>query len=359
MIHSRLARVIPVLICLAAASRLPSQEERRNTPPGLRLSAPAPNQRIEDGPVQFRWEYDPGTFAIAAKSFEFRIEDSRKNFQRLESVAKTDGSGPDGFRFDDIRSVLRRHGRYRWTVTALDSAGNPVAQAKQWFLIQVPNLSGAEPAASPQTFRYSFRFQGRHWSDLAGYRSLLDQASPKTHLEGHGEIGIGFHQRWTPSRRVEMSEHIVFLTNIGIGLELGPRVRIVENRYFALSPWVRTRYGWASTGIGHRTSRLAEAATGLDVAMLPTGNLVFTAGWIPLHRIEYGLLSGGPAVVNGWGYEAGVRICFPRTLMGTPAMLGGGFDYRRIPITFTAGSLKDRNTGKRLLFQKIGIEYLF
>jgi hypothetical protein len=273
-------------------------------------------------------------------------------------VTPIDTSGFGALYLAERNALFTRHGRYYWKVVAKDSAGNQVGSAEQSFFVPPPVLQSISPSAS-RRYPYSATIQYRHWSGFSEYRSLVEAAYPKTHLQSYWDFGFGFHQYWDGGLKAELQERFVFQSNIGLGAEVLQRLQLLQNAYFALHPWGRGRLCWFSTGLENRTSRTTELSLGFDCALMPGGNVVLFAAWIPWLVTGYGVRGDGVRTLDGWGFEAGFRLFLPRKFIGNVKMFGTDLDFQRLPFAFSIGRLEDRNSGKNLEYRKFGMTYLF
>jgi hypothetical protein len=326
------------------------------TPVLLQLRTPEAGRRIQNSTILFSWNVAGGDSVFRSRRFDLQIWDKKKRFKRTLTVESKDTTGYGQIYVFDSRHVFKRHGKYYWKVIAVDSAGSQVVSGTGAFVIPAPRL---ESSLGQPLFPFSVRYQYNPWSDFNGYQSFIRTVYPRTQLQSYSDVSLGFHQSWGATFRYELQERMLLLSQIGLGAELIPRVRLMRNAFVAITAWGRGKQCWYSTGLENYASTMTEAAIGCEFAVMPGGSLAVSGAWIPLQRVRYGLLGGGLRTLDGSGFETGVRLTIPRSLLSTIRVLGFDLDFQRIPISIGFGRIKDGYSGIRLDFRRFTVEYLF
>jgi hypothetical protein len=326
------------------------------TAASLQLRTPDADRRIQNGNILFSWNVVGGDSVFHSRWFDLQIWDKKKRFKRTFRVESRDTTDYGQVTVFDGRHVFKRHGKYYWKVIGIDSAGRQLTSGTNAFVIPAPKL---EKRFAQPFFPFAIRYQYNHWSNFNAYQSFIRTVYPKNQLQSHSDLSLGFHQAWGETAGFELQERLLLLSQVGLGAELTPRVRLVRNTFVALTAWGRGKQCWYSTGLENYASTMTEAAIGCECAVMPGGNLSVSGAWIPVQRIRYGLLGGGLRTLEGSGFEAGVRVTMPRSLLSTIRVFGFDLDFQRIPVGVEFGRIKDGYSGIRLDTRRFNIEYLF
>jgi hypothetical protein len=343
--------VRPVGIAAPQSNQVPSGKPSR-----LLLLSPAGDKRITGGTLQFFWKLQDREPSFRIKHFELRIWDRKKRFQNTQIVTPRDTSGYGFYQVFDVRGIFKHHGKYYWKVLAVDSTGNQTVSFTYAFIVPAPKLKARILQAD---YPFSLHTQYNHWSNIAEYRSFIGPLYPKSQMQSYTDLGFGFHQSWGETANFELQERLLLLTQIGLGAEIVPKIRILQNAFITLTPWSRGRQCWYSTGLDQYASTMTEAAFGCDCAVMPGGNVVLSGAWVPMHRIRYGLREGGLRTLKGRGFEAGIRLTMPKSILANVKFFGSDIDFQRVPLTIVFGRIKDEYTGIHLDYRKFTLEYLF
>jgi hypothetical protein len=322
----------------------------------LELRTPEAGRRIRNSNILFSWNVVGGDSVFPSRRFDLQIWDKKKRFKQTFSVEARDTTGYGQVYVFDSRHVFKRHGKYYWKVIGMDSAGRQLSSGTGAFVIPAPKL---EKRFGQPFFPFSIRYQYNHWSNFSAYQSFLRMVYPRTQLQSHSDLSLGFHQAWGETAGFELQERLLLLSQVGLGAELTPRVRLVRNAFVALTAWGRGKQCWYSTGLENYASTMTEAAIGCEFAVMPGGSLAVSGAWIPVQRIRYGLLGGGLRTLDGSGFETGVRLTVPRSLLSAIRVFGFDLDFQRIPMGVEFGRIKDGYSGIRLDYRRFNIEYLF
>jgi hypothetical protein len=339
-------------------SRVPAQAAPGSAvaPPVIKLLTPDANRRIQGSNVIFGWRIQEGSPAFSCRRFDVQIWDKKKRFKREFRVEPRDTSGAGQLVVFNGRQIFKRHGKYFWKVIGTDSTGRQLASGTGAFVIPAPRL---ENRAAQPFYPLSLRAQYNHWSEFAPYESFLRTIYPKSQMKSHSDLSLGFQQTWGKTDGFQLQERLLLLSQIGLGAELTPRLRVFRNSFVSWTVWGRGKQCWYSTGLENYASTLTEAALGCDFSVMPGGSVTVSGAWIPAQRTRYGLLSGGLRTLDGSGFETGVRLTLPRSLISTIRVLGVEIDFQRIPLGAEFGRIKDAYSGVRLDFRRFYIEYLF
>ena len=326
------------------------------TAPILRLQTPDANRRIRTSNILFSWRILQGDPVFRPQRFDVQVWDRKKRFKREFHVESRDTTGYGQLYLFNGRGVFKRHGKYFWKVIGTDSAGRQLASGTGAFIIPAPRMDNR--VVQP-FYPLSIRYQYNHWSDFSSYKSFVHTIYPKSHLQSYSDLSLGFHQSWGETAAFGLQERLLLISKIGLGAELTPRLRVLRNSFVAWTVLGRGKLGWYSTGLKNYASTLTEAAIGCEFAVMPGGSLTVSGAWIPIQRIRYGLLAGGLRTFEGSGFETGVRLTLPRSLISTIRVLGFEIDFQRIPVGVEFGRVKDGYSDIRLDYRKFYVEYLF
>ncbi|MDM7925181.1 MAG: hypothetical protein QUS35_04095 [bacterium] len=356
MKSARSTALILFFACLAVlqSGAVPARAAAR--PARILLVTPTDGRKIDGQAVLFSWKAEETDSTFKPGFYEVQIWDKAKNFRRTVRVQAEDSTGYGQAWIHNPRQVFRKHGAYLWRVVALDGNGRQRISGTRRFVMPPPRI---KPLMAGPGKGHSLRLEYNHWSDFDSYRRFTDPLYPKTHLKSYADIGIGFRQSWETAVPFTVQERLLLLSQIGMGAELTPRVRILQNTFLAVDPWVRGRQCWYSTSLKHYSGTISEIAAGTDVVVMPGGHLVLSGAWLPVNRIRYGLRGGGLRTLQGAGWEAGVTVTLPRSLLSVIRVAGVNVDFQRMPIGFVFGRVDDGLTDIRLDYRRFSIEYLF
>jgi hypothetical protein len=359
MNHMKRVRSTAAVWLLAFLSICPSgpiAAQARTGQLRLLLITPEDNRKVEGLAVLFSWKAQDADSTFKPSRFEVQIWDKAKKFRRTLRSGADDSTGYGQTWVTNPRQVFRKHGSYLWRVVAFDDLGRQRLSETRRFIMPPPRI---KPLMAGLRNDHSLRFTYNYWSDFDSYRRFTDPLYPKTHLKSYIDLGIGFRQSWESWVPVSIQERLLLLSQIGMGAELTPKVRILQNTYVAVDPWARGRECWYSTSLKHYSGTLSEIAIGADAVVMPGGHLVLSGAWLPVNRIRYGLRGGGLRTLQGTGWEAGVTVTIPRSLLSVVRIMGVNVDFQKIPLCIVFGRVKDDLTEIQLDYRKFSVEYLF
>jgi hypothetical protein len=343
-------------VCLAVPPLMPAPLRAGTQSPHLLVLTPADKRKVEGTAVLFSWKVQGIDSTFRPGRFEVQIWDKTKNFRRTLRTEAVDTTGYGQAWVYNPRQVFRRHGSYLWKVIAVDSLGRQRVSETRRFIMPAPRI---RPLMAGSGNAYSLRCTFNHWSNFNSYRRFTDPLYPKTHLASYADLGFGFRQGWETRLPFALQERLLLLSQIGMGAELTPKVRILQNTFLAIDPWARGRQCWYSTSLKQYSGTLSEIAVGCDAVVMPGGHVTLTGAWLPLDRIRYSLKEGGLRTLKGTGWEAGFTVTIPRSLLSVVRIMGVNVDFQRIPIGVTFGRIEDDLTDIRLDYRKFSVEYLF
>jgi hypothetical protein len=356
MIRVRPTAALLTVLCLEALSFASAARAAGTRSARLLILTPSDHRKVEGTALLFSWKVQGADSTFRPGRFEIQIWDRAKKFRRTIRTEAADTSGYGQAWVYNPRLSFRRHGSYLWKVIASDSLGRQIASETRRFVMPAPRI---RPLMAGVGNAYSLRCTFNHWSNFDSYRRFTDPLYPKTHLESYADLGFGFRQAWETGHPFTLQERLLLLSQIGMGAELTPKVRILQNTFLALDPWARGRECWYSTSLRQYSGTLSEVAVGCDAVVMPGGHVTLSGAWLPLNRIRYGLREGGLRTLKGTGWEAGVTVTLPRSLLSVVRIAGVSVDFQRIPLGFTFGSVRDDLTDVRLDYRKFSVEYLF
>ena len=325
--------------------------------PAVILKSPDHHQRLRSGTVQFQWEVDGGSGSpgAAPEYFEVMFWSKYRDFSLIRTVYPTD-STKGSFRVLNVSDRFRKHGRYLWQVKVITKDGHWYRSDIREFVIPVPKEM---KSMLPAQFPYAIKWQQTKRLSGGDFKYLMNNVYPKTHLESHSDISLIFRQPFVANYNIDLEEQLLFNTNVGIGGAFSVCWRLYENIYFALHPTASMGVCWFATGLERYSSIRYETYTGLDFVINPKGFISSNIRWIPSYRFHYAEKDDGFRVFNGAGWEWGVKVTIPRTIMTPFEMLGFEIDFERMPIEYTYSRVKDDYTKVVMPTQEIGISFLF
>lgn len=356
MKSARSTAVLSFLACLAVlqSGPVPARAETRSA--RLLLITPADGRKVEGQAILFSWKAQEFDSTFQPGFFEVQVWDKAKKFRRTLRISAEDSTGYGQAWIHNPRQVFRKHGSYLWRVVAFDGNGRQRISGTRRFVMPPPRI---KPLMAGPERGHSLRLEYNYWTDFDSYRRFTDPLYPKTHLKSYADLGIGFRQSWETAVPFTMQERLLLLSQIGMGAELTPRIRILQNTFLAVDPWVRGRQCWYSTSLKHYSGTISEIAAGTDIVVMPGGHLILSGAWLPVNRIRYGLRGGGLRTLQGDGWEAGVTVTIPRSLLSVVRVAGVNVDFQKMPLSVVFGRVQDDLTDIRLDYRRFSIEVLF
>jgi hypothetical protein len=316
------------------------------------LSAPADDETVE-GDVRFQWMRTADIPHL--QGFEIHVSARRNGILAVKSVAPLDTGRSIALTWLRFRKEVPRHGRYFWYVDALDSSGRRISSEVRSFVIAPFSIKEQVPFAQ---YAHTVWLGHTYRMKTSEYRRLLEGVDPRAHLMSYGDIAFVFRQNGAASPRLRLEESVRFFSLAGFGLGAAAQYRAAGNSYVSLSPFLDGSVGWTGTGLKSHSSNQTRFALGCEMMFLPRGYVSFFGGWLPMHRIRYLVNQEGLRTFEGRGWEAGIRIIMPRSLLNPVRFLGMEIDWEKVPIEFRFSRVRDRYTGMHLDSRQMGIGLL-
>lgn len=323
----------------------------------IRLIEPRSGTVVRSGEMKFAWEIktDDGE-PIRVTRYEVTFWAERQSFNRTFTVVPDSGDPGGVFSLTDSRDVFRRHGQYYWRIIAYDAAGIPVQSESRDFMVLVSHESvGYTQWIYP--YAIEMRFTQRLRSGQ--YLQFIESLQSSSQFTDYGSLAFIFHQERILGTTLELEERFLLLSQIGVGIEGGPRFRLIRNLFFSLYPKASVSSMWFSTGLKNYSTNLFSWKAGVELAFNPRENIIIAWNWMPEYRIRYALQGGDLRTFKGKGWEAGIRIKIPETMIPPFSVAGMEIDLRRIPIEFTVSEIIDEYTNVTMKMRSIGVVFLF
>ena len=323
----------------------------------ITLTAPHNHYQLNTKTVLFQWMIDQisDSMQFVPVYYEVMFWSKHRDFSLIRTVYPRE-SNHAKLRIIDATHYFRRHGRYYWQVQAVDENGQRLNSGIREFVIPIPKQM---QSMMPAMFPYAIQWQQIRRLNRGDFKQLLNTTYPKIHLQGHSDLCLVFRQPFFWNYNIDMEEHFLFNSNIGLGGGLTVRWRLYENLFFALHPTASLNICWYATGLERYSSIRYETFTGCDLIINPKGYISSNIRWIPGYRFHYSVKDDGFHIFEGTGWEWGIKLVIPRTIMTPFHMLGIEMDFERMPIEYTYSRIKDDYTGVIMPTQKIGISFLF
>ncbi|MBN2103097.1 hypothetical protein JW835_03555 [bacterium] len=321
------------------------------------LTAPGNHYQLKSNTVVFQWEMNhiSDSIQFIPEYYEVMFWSKHRDFSMVRTVYPGE-TNRAMLRIMNASSRFKRHGRYYWQVHAVTQNGQRFRSDVREFIIPVPKQM---QSILPAMFPYAIKWQQTKRLNEGDFKQLVNSAYPKIHLQSHSDLCLIFRQPFIGNYNLDLEEHFLFNSNVGLGGGLMIRWRLYENLYFALHPAGRLGVCWYATGLERFSSLRYETFTGCDFIINPKGYVSSNIRWVPVYRFHYTLKDDGFRVFEGRGWEWGIKIVIPRTIMTPFKMLGIEMDFERMPIEYTYSRIKDDYTGVTMPTQEIGISFLF
>ena len=321
------------------------------------LVSPKKKTMVMNGPVTFRWQRlgDSGFLRSRIQRYEVVFLSSRGGFRKTVTVFPEDSEEKEvTLKFEDCRKIFRMHGTYYWQVAAFDVEGNQTISEKWNFKVGIPR---SQEDLNPLAYPYAVQFQYCHRFHSPEYGDFLKNLYSTKPIQSFSDVALVFRQNDFLVPSMEFQERFFILSQIGLGCEVSTRYRVLRNLYFALYPRVCVESHWFSTGLEDYSSTLYSVSLGFDWVIMPKGYVSFRSSWVPVYRIRYFDKEGGLRTFLGKGWEFGVRLIIPDHIVNTFRILGIEFDFRRIPLTFYFGHIRDQYSNTLMKIRRFSIEY--
>jgi hypothetical protein len=324
----------------------------------IELIAPFGNKKVMNGPMVFLWKPvgSQDTLHFDVRNYEVTFWTNNHRFVKSYSVSPPESYRTVSLQFDNCRSVFRRHGKYFWQVAATDAAGNQISSEVRSFTIEVSELI-ERPAVWHHPYGVHLYYANR--LRTMEYMSFLDHIYPTKHMRNYSDFGLVFQQQRIGTHFLEFEERFNIRSQIGMGMDVGIRFRLLQNRFFSLYPLGQTGMCWYATGIEKYSSLLHHVLIGCDYSIMPKGYITIRGGWIPLYRVRYSEKEKRPRTYLGKGWEMGVQLIIPQTVLKSFRFLGIEINFQRMPISYRISRIQDQYTGTVMKIQGMGIGYFF
>jgi hypothetical protein len=318
----------------------------------ITLSSPREDETVE-GDIRFQW-LRTGPLPRLER-YDIHIFANHNGYLATKSFVPLDTGRSIGFTWLKFRKDVPRHGRYFWSVDALDSSGHRHTSEVRSFLIPPFLIQEQTPFSR---FAHTVWIGHAYRMKTSDYRRLLEGVDPRAHLLSYGEISFVFRQVGIVNPRLRLEESVRFFSLAGFGLGAALQYRLAGNGYISLSPFLDGSVGWTGTGLNSHSSNQTRYALGCEILFLPRGYLSLFAEWLPLNRIRYLQDADRLRTFDGKGWEAGLRVVLPRSMLSPIRVLGMEIDWEKIPFEFRFSRIRDRYTGLHLDSRQMGIGLL-
>jgi hypothetical protein len=325
----------------------------------LLLLSPGKGTVITEGPIVFRWESsgDPDASNFHDQRYEITFWSEKTGFRRTFSIIPEDSSESIIIlRFEDARTVFKRHGTYYWRVSAFDAEEHKTSSGISQFSIGLSD--NVKKGSLSWVYPYAVQFQYSHRYRSEEYVDFLDTINPTTSMRSYSDAGFIFRQEKVLFSFLELQERLLILSQIGIGYEISSRLKIIENQFFGMYPQGGVMSSWFSTGLKDYSSTCFSANLGCDLVIMPNSNLIIRGSWIPVYRIRYALKNGELRTFQGEGWEIGLRILISHKIINTFRILNLEIDLQRIPLEFHLSRIRDEYTGTLMEVKRMSIGFL-
>ena len=318
------------------------------------LLAPKNNEKIVGGGgVSFVWENrgDPNPPNFKIKSYVLSFWSQKKGFGKTFTIFPKDTNKIVCFKLNDFRRIFKHQGKYYWKVTAYDVEGNYRSSEIRSFIVKFSNIRWNLVSES---YAYGIRFQYTHRLRLPEYEKFLKRIYPTIPMRSFSDISLVFKQ----GRRLKFEERFLLLSQVGVGCGILSKLRLIRNLYFSLYPHTGVLFSSFSKGLENYTSISYSFHVGGDVVIMPRGYVTFKGSWIPVYNIRYAQINGELRTFQGKGWEVGVRLIIPHTILNTFRLLGMEFDFQRLPLEFYFSNIRDQYSGTLMKVRRVSVEYL-
>jgi hypothetical protein len=250
----------------------------------IALVIPVNHYRLMAPAITFQWILVPGdSLLFRPQYYEVLFWSKHQSFSLIRTVYP-DAALNGSMRLTDIQEQFKKHGRYYWQVQAVMEDGRRIKSEVRELIMPIPrSMQSMMPAWFP------FAVQWKHTQRIkdAGFKKLMDQVYPKSHLSDHSDFCLIFRQPFIGHLNLDLEESLLFNSNIGLGGEFTARWRMYENSYAALRPTGSAGLCWYGTGLGRYSSMRSQTNLGVDLVINPNGYISSFTRWIPLYRFHY------------------------------------------------------------------------
>lgn len=324
----------------------------------LLLIGPRNHIKVSDGPISFIWrkqiQGDLADFDL--QRYEIVFWSKRRGFGKTFTVYPESDSDQVKFDIKECKDIFRRHGKYYWQVRGFDFQGNIILSETKDFVIELPKIRGHFIS---WTYPYEVQFQYTQRIKTEQFQTFLQGITSKNHLSSYSDLSLLFLQDGIFKPFIETQERVFLSSQIGLGLEFTLRLKLLDGYYFSLFPTGSSQIHWFSTGLKDYTSLLYSAKIGADWVFNPGKHLVLNASWIPSYRVHYNEIFNHLQTYKGDGWEWGIQITVPNSIIPVFRLFNTEIDFHRIPIDFHISRVQDEYTGTIMKMRNFRIGYRF
>lgn len=321
----------------------------------ITLKTPSSRTVLYEDTARFVWSTSSGIDTVV-HHYEVSFWSTARLFRKRYPSLPSGGRAEHVLLIPDVRTVFKKHGRYFWQVSAIDSQGYKTFSKIRTFFLPQPALSNLTSGwYSPNQVQFFWTNRVKH----PGYAEFLKELNPATHMESYGEVSLFFRQTRPARIPLKLEERFSILSTVGFGADLSVQSVGYGSRFLSIAPEVRGGIAWFSTGIRRFDSILYDLTIGCSCAILPRSYVTLFAGWVPFYRIRYKKTGGDIRTFLGEGWEWGADIVIPHNVIPIFNIGGLEIDFEKIPIRVSMSAIRDEYTKVLMKNHLIGIGYRF
>ncbi len=321
------------------------------------LSVPAKGTLFTVGDIIFAWRYHPGrnTENRLPLKYELLIWSRDKTVQHRFTAYPGADDDLQVYTLSNLRTFMRRPGRYFWRIVAVFEDGT-MAESPESY-IQV-GLSYVSPTYQRRTNTIEISWQYYARQETGDYRTLIEQVYPKAPLDSYADFGFHFYQNRLLGKEIYLGERIFVMSPLGMGIGLEVNFQLLTTPVIALFPRGSYSLGCMSSSLREYNLTVQTARIGLECIIMPAGNISISADWVPANFIRYGTSDNELKTFEGEGFEYGLRLIIPSSLV-KPFSLGGlRIDLSKMPLYYSISDIKDSYTGISMKTKHLSIGIL-
>jgi len=329
-------------------------EEKKDQFYHIRLLAPKENFKITKGSIVFKWEPIQKDSIRQIEHYDVMFWSSTGGFFQNFRVAAQDTSVQTLF-FENCRDIFKRHGWYNWRVRAVD-AGEILRSEPRSFQALVPDLNTSKFL---WLYPYAVQVKYIHRIQSPEYKAFLREIYPNTHLRSYSDIGLIFKQESFPIKKMALEELFSLQSNIGVGIQLTAVYDLYENKYIALQPECSGSVSWFSFGLAQYNSSAFHFSTGFELAIMPKKYIILEGHFIPASHIHYQTNKKELLTFKGYGWDFGIQIIIPQSIIPSFDFLGLHIETQRLPFSFNIQHIRDSYTKTDMEVRCFTLSYRF
>lgn len=322
------------------------------------LISPDSNYRIDQGKIDFSWENHILDFGdtLDVSHYELSIWSRTRPFIRKYHYEPKVGEKNCTYTIHQIRTQIRRHGRYFWKIKATDHSGKEYQSKVRSFKVDIVNRSTKQ---TQWEFPYTLHFQYNHRVQTEKLTSFIENIHPNNHFKDYTEVGFVLHQKQNYKPYFHVSEKCYLISQVGVGFDISSEFQLHQNRFVALKPYVTSRYNLFSTGIHNFSNSLFHWEAGMRWRLSPKGNVILQTGYIPEYKIRYAQEGRDLRTWTGEGYEIGVHFTIPDEFIKTFSVFGMSINLRKLPVYISYTKIRDTYSKMDLKMRRVTFSYQF